>query len=278
MTDCPPPPHPAGELLGRYALGGAAPGEREGVETHLDGCALCRARLAARTDPLPVERVWRRLDRAADLPVPGPWERLLLRIGVPDHAARLLAATPALRAGWLCGTVMTLLLSVLLVRLSGPGAAPTVYLSVAPLLPAAGVAVSLGLHWDPGYELGRIAAPSAFRLVLLRTAMVLATTVPPAAAAAFALPGPGPGLAAFGWLLPSLLLTVVSLVLVPRIGSLPAAATAAAGWTAAVALTRGSDVLFSPAGQSVLALLLAAGLAVLLLLRADFDLDKGIRA
>ncbi|MFI1015287.1 zf-HC2 domain-containing protein [Streptomyces sp. NPDC020965] len=275
MTEHPANPHPPGEILRQYAHGILAPDTRHRFEPHLDACAHCRARLAPYTDTPALDRGWERLDRAIDIPLPGPWERLLLALGVPDHTARLLAAAPALRATWLLGTVVTLLFAALTARLAEPGDTPLTFFAVAPLLPAAGVAGSLGRRWDPAYELGQVAAPSAFRLVVLRTVAVLGATVVLTAAASLALPGLSP--AAFGWLLPSCLVTVVCLLLLPRLGSVAAAAAAGACWLGAVTATRHSELLFSLAGQSVLAGLLIAAVTLLALLRADFDIEKGLR-
>ncbi|MFE5852907.1 zf-HC2 domain-containing protein [Streptomyces sp. NPDC056500] len=271
----PPTSHPPGEALRHYALGTLPPDARQRLEPHLHHCASCRSRLAPLVDTATVERNWQALDQSLDIPVPGPWERALLALGIPDHAARLLTATPALRATWLLGTCLTLVFAALTARLAEPGGPPLIFLTVAPLLPAAGIAGTLGGRLDPGFELGRISAPSAFRLVLLRTAVVLATTAVMTAAASLALPELGP--AAFAWLLPSCLLTITSLLLLPRMGSLPAAITTTVAWLSAMTLTRHSGALFSLPGQSVLAVLLLLALTLLILLRADFDFEKGIR-
>ncbi|MDX3385348.1 hypothetical protein PV682_28315 [Streptomyces niveiscabiei] len=275
MTIDTPYPHPPDEVLRHYASGALAAGPRHRIEPHLDRCAHCRTRLADFTDTRSLERIWQRLDHAIDLPSPARWERLLLAIRVPDHVARLLVATPALRASWLCGTAVTLLFAVLSARLVQPGGAPLTFLAIAPLLPAAGVAGSLARRFDPAYELGQVAAPSAFRLVLLRACAVLAVTTVLTASVSFALPHLS--YVAFGWLLPSALLTVLSLLLLPRIGAVPAAGATGAAWVGAVAFTHHSVVLFSPAGQGALAVLLLTALLMLVRLRADFDFEKGTR-
>src|SRR4051794_22578341 len=64
------------------------------VEAHLMACGYCRGRLPAAPVGRAVERVWQRLDEVLDAPRPGVVEWLLLRAGVPEHLARLLAATP----------------------------------------------------------------------------------------------------------------------------------------------------------------------------------------
>ncbi|NGO70157.1 hypothetical protein [Streptomyces boncukensis] len=268
------PPHPGAGTLRDYARGRLPSPVRETVEPHLDGCSHCRVQLAALVDHAPLDAVWRRLDLAIDAPVPGWLERQLLALRIPDHVARLMAATPALRASWLCGTVLTLVLAVLTARLAEPADTPVVYLTVAPLLPLTGVATSFGRRWDPAHEMGLVAAVCSFRLVLLRAAVVLGSCVLLTAVTSLALPRLGP--VAFAWLLPSVVVTALSVLLLTRLAAPIAAVVAGSGWLAGVALTEHSEALFSAGGQSALAGLLAATVGALLLRRADFDTEKGI--
>lgn len=207
---------------GRYAAQARGPPALWSADAHLAACVDCRARLAATVGPQLVDRGWARLDAELDAPVPGPIERLLVRVGVPDHTARLLAATPTLRLSWLLAVVATLALTAMLAHL----AEPIVFLATAPLLPVAGVALSFGHEVDPTYEISLVAPMHTFRLVLLRCVAVLATTTGLSTAASLALPDLG--MAALGWFLPSLALTVVSIALSPRLGPV-AAATARSG-------------------------------------------------
>ncbi|MFJ9683814.1 zf-HC2 domain-containing protein [Streptomyces sp. NPDC101194] len=262
-------PHPPDPLLHSYARGETATVALRTVEPHLDGCRLCRARLADHLDPAAADRGWGRLDAAIDAPVPGPGERLLLRGGVPDHLARLLAATPALRASWVGGAALTLLLAALVARLAEPSGTPLVFLGLAPLLPVTGVAVSYGRRWDPAHDMGLVTPVRAFRLVLLRTAVVLATCVALTAAASTVLPGPAR--VTLGWLLPGCALTAVSLALAVRMESTTAAAAAGAGWLALLAVTRDSHAVFTAQGQLASAAVLAAASTVVLLSRTAFD-------
>jgi hypothetical protein len=134
-----------------------------------------------------------------DLPRAGVAERLM-RLGVAEHTARLLAATPALRGSWLLA-VATVLAFAVLAAWTTPGQdANLAFLCVAPLLPLAGIAAAYGPGIDPTYEIGLAAPLRSFRL-LLRAAAVLAAAALLAAAASLALPQLGPGAA--GWLLPS---------------------------------------------------------------------------
>ncbi|MFC8718706.1 zf-HC2 domain-containing protein [Kitasatospora sp. NPDC057198] len=263
--------HPDPGLLTAYARAGLpaglTAGRRDAVERHLDGCAHCRDALAGALPADEADTRWRRLsaalDRALDEPSRSPAERLLLRLGVPEYLARLAAATPVLRRSWLLASAVTLLFAALAARLS-PGVSATALLLVAPLVPVAGVALSYGPAFDPLYEFALVAPLGALRLVLYRTAVVL--LVGTLLAVPVALAAPARGLALFGWLLPSLAVTALTLALAARLGPARAARTAGVGWLAVVALAArggaaGSLLLTGPGqGAALLAALLGAGL------------------
>jgi hypothetical protein len=214
---------------------------------------------------------WGRLDAALDAPRRGPVEAALVRLGVADHTARLLAATPALRASWLTAIGVTLALGVLAARLGSGPRVPTAFLALGPLLPLAGIAASYGPGVDPTHELSVVSPTSSLRLLLLRCAAVLTVTSALGAAASLALPAYG--LASLAWFLPALAVTLVSLALVPRLGPRAAVAGVAGGWAAVVALVvRADAALLAGAGvQAGAAVAAAAAAAAILLLRADFD-------
>ncbi|MEV0259965.1 zf-HC2 domain-containing protein [Streptomyces sp. NPDC050617] len=261
--------HAPDALLRGYARGETAPHALRAVESHLDGCALCRSRLSDHTDPHLLDQGWERLDVAIDAPVPGTGERLLLRFGVPEHVARLFAATPALRASWVGAAALTLLLAALIARLAEPAGTPVLFLGLAPLLPVAGVSVSYGRRWDPAHEMGLVTPMRAFRLVLLRTAAVLGTCITLTGAAGLALPGFG--LAALGWLLPGCALTAMTLALAARMDSTTAAGATGAGWLAVLLATHASHAVFSATGQTASAAVLAVASVCVLLSRTAFD-------
>jgi hypothetical protein len=218
---------------------------------------------------------WERLDAELDAPVPGPVERLLIRAGVAEHTARLLAATPVLRLSWLAAVVSTLALAAVLAAV----AQPVVFLAVAPLLPVCGVALSFGPRVDPTYEMAVVAPMHTFRLLLLRCAAVLSVTTALSALASFTLPDIG--LAALGWFLPALTLTLLSLALTARLGPVLAAASVGLGWIAVVVFTRGAgdagSAVFVPAGQ--LAWAVAGVLAAVFLarIRRAFETPRRFR-
>jgi anti-sigma factor RsiW len=265
--------HVPDEELRRYADGTLARALFLSTDAHLLACPDCRARLAG-ADPELVRAGWARLDSELDAPVPGPVERLLLRVGVPDHTARLLAATPVLRWSWLAAVASTLALTIAVANL----AHPLVFLAVAPLLPLVGVAASYGPGIDPTYEIALVAPLHTFRLLMLRSAAVLTTTTALSAAASLGLPDYG--LRVLGWFLPALALTLLSLALTPRLGPVGAAVAVGLGWAVllAASLSPGADrsIVFAPGGQLALALTAAVAAAMLSRLRPAFDVPRRI--
>jgi hypothetical protein len=252
--------HVAEEELRAYAAGTATAPWLWSTEAHLAACDECRTRLAGMGAARRlVDAGWARLDAELDVPVPGPLERILVRLGVRDDTARLLAATPMLRLSWLAAVASTLALTALVGNLAQQATTPIAFLAVAPVLPLVGVAVSYGPRVDPTYEIAVVSPTHTFRLLLLRCAAVLVVTTALSAAASLALPDYG--LVVLAWVLPAFALTLVSLALTPRLGAVTAAAVTGVGWAVAVAATvrldTGASALFTPAGQLALA---AAGL------------------
>ncbi|MEV4509463.1 hypothetical protein AB0K00_10950 [Dactylosporangium sp. NPDC049525] len=252
--------------LHAYAGGGLAGPLLWSVEAHLGACDGCRARLTAAADPRLVDDGWARVDAALDAPVPGPVERLLMALGVPDHTARLLAATPALHLSWLVAVALTLATTATIARLADP----VVFLAAAPLLPLAGVAASFGPGIDPTYEMALVAPMQSFRLLLLRCVAVVSANTVLCALASLALPGAGLGAA--GWFLPSLALTVLTLLLAPRFGTVAAACAVGAGWACLVLAATGA--LFTVAGQSGTAIAVLLATAVLARRASAFDTSR----
>jgi hypothetical protein len=261
--------HVPDEELRRYADRASTPPSVWSTEAHLAACAGCRERLAAAVDPESARARWSRLDTELDAPIPGLVERLLMRLGVADHTARLLAATPVLRRSWFAAVASTLALTAVLAYL----AHPVVFLAVVPLLPLVGVAASFGPGVDPTYEIAVVAPMHTLRLLLLRCAAVLTTTTALSAVATLALPRYG--LMALGWFLPALALTLSSLALTPRLGPILAAESVGLGWLALVATTlrsgAGGSVVFTPIGQLALAVTGVLAAVVLVRLRPAFE-------
>jgi signal transduction histidine kinase len=159
-------------------------------------------------------------------------ERGLVRLGVRDHVARLLASTPSLRASWLSAGGVVILFSTWAAR-SGPRGLMA-FLVIAPLVPLAGVAAAYGPWMDPMHEITRPTPTSGLRILLLRTAAVLVSTGVIVGAASLAIPASDRTAAA--WILPSLALTFTCLALSTFVPVPWAAVGITALWLTAVAV------------------------------------------
>jgi len=213
-----------------------------------------------------------------DLAPPRPLERSLRWIGVPEHLARLLSATPSLRLSWMASVASILTLATAAAR-AHPDGSGTTFLVLAPLLPLAGVALAYGPASDPSFDIARAAPLSSFRLMLLRaTAVLLGTTGIALVAGAFL---PGSGWQAAAWILPSLAVTLSGLLLGTFIDGVAAAGTVAFAWVAGV-LTYSkladdvAQVFGGPAqvGFSVIAIGLAGGVVRR---RDRFEIEQRVR-
>ncbi|MFD5233087.1 zf-HC2 domain-containing protein [Streptomyces qaidamensis] len=272
--------HVPEEDLRAYARGELAAPALWSADAHLTSCARCRGALAEVSDPVALDAGWDRLDAELDAPRTGLLEKLLVRIGVAGHTARLLAATPVLRRSWLGAVVAVLLLSVAAGHSVHTGEFPTLFLALAPLLPLAGVALSYGPALDPTYEMAVVAPMHGFRLLMIRTVAVLAVVLALNGLATLALPAYG--LRALAWLLPGLALTATGLALMPRLGPVLAPSLVGGAWAVllltADALRAGADVPLAPftaAGQGMAAVVAALAAGLLFLLRDRFDLFQG---
>lgn len=246
------------------------------VEAHLIGCASCRERVAVLADRDRLARVWDEVQEFVDAPRRGPVEALLVRFGVPEHVARLLAATPSLTLSWLAGMAVSLAFAVAAAQVSGNGL--VLFLTLAPLLPLAGVAGAFGPGVDPTYEIGLATSMRSFELLLIRATAVLASTTAVSTVAAIALPQFGWRAAA--WLAPALGLTLVSLALATYVLPLQAFGAVALCWIAAVLLLAAAadDGFAAFRVPAQVGFLLGAVVAALVVARRreTFELVRGI--
>ena len=265
-------------LLHRYATGDVDPSLAASLEAHVLACARCRADIAGCVDDARLALGLDGLLATIDAPRPGPVESLLRRAGVPEHQARLLAATPSLRLSWLLAIAVALAFAVGTARLArDPSTGVDLFLVVAPLLPLAGVAAAYGPGVDPTYDIGVAAPMHGWRLLLLRSTAVLSSTTFLAGAATLLLPPAGWAVAA--WLLPSLALTLGSLALSTVLSPLRSAGAVAAGWLAVIITAfseQATTALLGPWPQGVAAVVVIAATGVLAVRRAAFD-TRGIR-
>ncbi|MEU0881396.1 zf-HC2 domain-containing protein [Lentzea sp. NPDC005914] len=249
--------HPGSDLLSRYERGAdIAADELWAVESHLETCAPCRARLTP--DPL-ADAVWTGLAPLLDRTPQMPRAR-----------RRRLTWVSPMAGPWLAMILLVTFVALLLDRISS--ATPdgiSLVLLIAPVLPVLGVAASWGRALDPAYELTAATPRAGLPLVLRRTASVLVVVMPGLVVAGWVT---GASLAA--WLLPCLTFTAGTLALGGLIGVTRAAITLIALWTVAIvaptiALAR-TSVVFHPAAMPFWAALLALGLLVIALRRTAF--------
>ncbi|GLW98651.1 zf-HC2 domain-containing protein [Microtetraspora sp. NBRC 16547] len=248
--------HLPADLVERYARGRLDPAQVMSVESHLAGCPRCRAAVPYEEGWLAAS--WERIEDLVDMPRPRAAARVLRRLGVPEHVATFLAATPALARGWLVAVTGVLAFAVAAAHLGahgGPDKANALlpFLVAAPILPVAGIAMAYGRHVDPAYELQAATPMAGWRALLLRTLAVLCCAVGLTGAATPLLPAP-PGLAV-AWLLPSLALTAAALALSTRFAPPFSVAVLAAAWFGAVAagplLADDRLLAFSPGAQAL---------------------------
>ena len=136
-------------------------------------------------------------------------DRVLIRIGVREDAARIIGATPSLRLAWACSAA-----GIVLFALWGPQGDPRVLdvvLLLAPVLPVAGVAAAYGPWADPMFDVAQASPSSGMRVLLLRTvAVALAAGV---LLIVVTLSVPTADVTAIAWVLPTLALCASSLML-----------------------------------------------------------------
>jgi hypothetical protein len=266
--------HVQADTLHNYATGVVDPVQQFSVEAHLNSCATCRSKLAGSTDRRALERIWQVVAAETAAPPPSAIERTLVRGGISESNARLLAATPSLRRSWLLAVSAALAIAVLVANSAASGY--LFFLALAPLLPLAGIAAAYGPGIDPTYEIGVAAPMRSFRLLLIRSVAVLLSTMGLGVIAALFLPGFDWSVAA--WLLPSLGLVTASLALSTILHPLRAAASVAGAWVVAVGAAAwagsgavASRTVFGGAMQVVmLVVTLAAGL-ILAARRDEFE-------
>ncbi len=266
--------HADTSLFEAYASGEIDGARALSLEAHLLECTSCREGLAEAADGDALEAAWAAIAREVRAPAPRVAERLLLRAGVPDHIARLLAATPSLRLSWFAAIGAALAFGVA-AAYAGPHGV-LLFLVLAPLVPLAGVAAAYGPGVDPTYEIGLAAPMRSFRLLLIRSLAVLVTSLGLAGIAALALPRLDWTAAA--WLLPSLALCGASLALSTAWSPARAAGTVAVSWIATVLVVEGvsrvSFAAFHANGQIVSLALVVVSAAVIARRHDAFDMRR----
>ncbi|MEU2619787.1 zf-HC2 domain-containing protein [Streptomyces sp. NPDC007157] len=251
------PWHASEDLTLRYADGTLAEADAWSLEKHLEACTTCATRVSAavgNTAAGPALAEIRDLvlaetgDSAPAAPTTRPtgardsevcgspaWAR---PAPTQPHRSPRLHPTlwslgPALKGTWLLALLSVVVGALLLDQAAGYSATRTLLLTIAPVVPVAGVALSYGPHADPLHEITAATPSGGLRLALTRTAAVLAVSLPALTVTGAALPASGAPAAA-AWLLPGLALTLGSLALASCVGCRTATAVTGGGWLAAV--------------------------------------------
>ncbi|WP_328871420.1 zf-HC2 domain-containing protein [Streptomyces sp. NBC_00287] len=225
MTDW----HAPDALIAHYTDGSLPDSDAWSLEKHLESCTACAGRVSEAVRATAAGAVLFDVREAVLGAAPAPHTP-------PAPAARirfLWAAGPAVRGAWLPAALLVALGAVVLAYGADFTGARPLLLALAPVVPVAGVALSYGAHADPLHELIAATPSAGLRLVLTRTAVVLAVSLPLLTLAGLVLPSyGGPGAAA--WLLPGLALTLAALALGGWLGLRAATAVTGGGWLCAV--------------------------------------------
>jgi len=250
--------HADQELLDDYADGTTDHVLSASIEMHLMACSTCRARTARTVDTSRLDSIYASVVDRIDAPRSSVLERILGRLGVGQDTARLLVATPLLRASWLASVVAVLAFATAAAHAEARGL--IVFLTIAPLAPVAGVATAFGLHRDPSHEITAATPYSAFRLLMIRAVAVLMTTAAGAAAVSPLLPAGHSG--AWAWLLPALALTGLTRAAGAWVDPALAAGVIAGGWVGAIFTLHAQRVpVFGGAGQLIFLIIAVASAA-----------------
>lgn len=267
-----------------YRDGALSPAMAASLEAHVVACGECRQLLSTQIDADRVTRNWSAIADRVDAPNRNVLERVLVRLGLPDHIARLLVLTPTFRAAWF-GAIA--IVSCLAVTASADGTflrgdrESFAFLVLSPLVPVLGVAFAFTPGSDPAYELTTSSPMNAFELLLVRAAGVLVTSTLVSGVASVALPvGEA---TAMVWLLPALGLTTATLALARWLPITVAAASLSGLWLAAAGVTAHSEAAtrlvaeypaFRPAGQAAFFALAVAATVSAFVTRRSFDLRR----
>ena len=261
-----------------------SPASAASLEAHVMACADCRAQIAGGPDTGRAAKNWSGIAERVDAVRRSPLERLLEAIGLREHVVRLLVLTPAFSAAWLGGLALVCGLAVMMA--SDPGVARGdrgmfAFLVIAPVLPVIGVAIAFSRRTDPSYEITLASPISAFELLVIRAAAVLATSVPMSVLVSLAMPRSG--WTAVTWLLPALGLTATTLALGRWLPIRVAAGGLSAVWFSAAFITARSESAtqlivdypaFRPLGQAAFMALAVIAVVSLAAYRDSLDLRR----
>ena len=272
MTDLPLDP----TLAQRYVAGQVSAAESVQVEQAMDRSVQWRALVGSH---VPAERLELNLSAVAaelDAPRRGLVERLMVRLGLDEHVARLMAATPVLRRSWYLASILVLFFGLAGASSDNTGSVG-LFLAVAPVVPVLGVALAYGPGVDPAHDMTVATPVSGFRLLLLRSVAVLATSVVFGGVAA-AILAADHGLRALAWMLPALMLTTATLALSTVVPTRLAAGVTTGVWLVVVIIVGQATTdltLFGGWSQPAYLGIAALAGALVVMRRESFEVGEG---
>jgi hypothetical protein len=249
--------------------------EAASIEQHLPDCGQCQAVVAEAHSIDGRDQVWEAIRDRIEPQPPNLVGRVLVRLGMSPGDALLVSSVPSLSGAWLLGVGLTLVFAVAAASAAGPRGV-VVFFLLAPLAPLVGVAFAFGAEIDPLYELTLAAPYSKLRLLLWRSSLVLATTVP--LAMLTAVPLDSPWWVAGAWLLPATAFCAVTLAATRWLEPQVTALAISVAWVLAQVMAfRGGEPLaaFSVAAMITYAVVGVVAAAVFFLSRGPAETFQG---
>ncbi|MGI9607024.1 MAG: hypothetical protein ACR2P0_12880 [Acidimicrobiales bacterium] len=223
-------------------------------------------------EPARIDRNWRAITVELDAPRPSRLERMLRAMGFPAHLTRVMVATPGLRRAWFLATGVAMFVGMGVA--DGTRENLFALLLIAPLIPVLGVAFSYGVEADPAHEAAMATPIRGIRLIVTRSAVILAVSVVLLAIASLLAPGTSP--MSFAWLLPALGLTSATVALMSFISPRKAAGVSTSVWVVGVTLAQAGSTdrlaAFTAGGQVFMLFITMAAMGVMWFRRDRFDM------
>lgn len=257
-----------------YSVGEVQGARAASIEAHVMSCETCRSLVAAAVPDARLESIWTAVADKVDAPRSTWSERLLRAGGMSESDSRLVSAAPALHLSWLTSLAAVLLFAVWASNTSDRGA--TLFLIVAPVVPVLAVMGAYGPRIDPTYEMSVASPYPTLRLVLLRSATVVAVSGALALVASALVPQ---GQVAAAWLLPCLALVMLTLILTRWVAQPVAAGVVAAVYALPLlmALVNDRDVSSIVTSSALQLMAAAVAGAALIAMTTDPQLRTALR-
>jgi len=219
--------HPPDANLRAWVAGTIGALEAASVEQHMPVCEMCREVVSGTGAVRQLEAVWQSIRERIE---PQPLNlvgRALVGLGMSRGNAFLVSSAPSLSTAWVLGVTLALVFAVAAAATSETRGV-AIFLLVAPLAPVAGIAFAFSGDNDPLFELTLAAPYSKFRLLLWRSAAVLATTIPLTVIAALLVDASW--WVAGVWLVPALAFSAVTLAVARWVDPQLTGTAIALGW------------------------------------------------